>query len=278
MEMPFKPNEGKNLTIDTDWGTYARFPVKTHVVMKEDVMNDILDKYVMDYLEEGDMIFISEKIVAITQGRALEVSEIKVSRLAKFLVKFVHKSEAGIGIGDPSTMELCLRDCGRIKVLFAAVVAGICKIFGKKGVFYNILGMKARAIDGPSKDNVPPYDHYAKMAPENPDGAAADMKAHAKVEVVIVDANDFGCNILGRSSKNIPERFCQQLYRDNPHDQGFCQTPLAIVRKAENLEGKDKDLAAMERARFDEEKKLHPERTNDDRWILHPGAENAPKL
>ncbi len=254
MEMPFKPNEGKNLTIETDWGAYARFPIKTHVVMKEDVMNDLLDQYVMQYLEEGDMIFISEKIVAITQGRALKVSDIKISRLAKFLVKFVYKSDAGIGIGAPSTMELCLRECGRIKVLFAAVVAGICKLFGKRGVFYNILGMKARAIDGPSEYNVPPYNEYAKMAPENPDGAAADMKAHANVEIVIVDANDLGCNVLGKSSRDIPDKFCEQLYRDNPHDQGFCQTPLAIVRKVERLEGKDKDLAELERLRFDKEK------------------------
>ena len=251
MELPFRPNEGKNLTIDTDWGSYARFPIKTHVVMKEDVMNELLDRYVRDYLEEGDMIFISEKIVAITQGRALDISEIKVSRLAKFLVKFVYKSDAGIGIGAPSTMELCLRECGRVKVLFAAVIAGICKIFGKRGVFYNILGMKARAIDGPSKDNVPPYDHYAKMAPENPDGAAADMKAHTGVEVVIVDANDLGCNVLGKSSKDLPDKFCEQLYRDNPHDQGFCQTPLAIVRKAEKLVGKDMELAIQEREKFD---------------------------
>ena len=220
MEMPFTPNEGKNLTIETDWGVYARFPIKTHVVMKEDVMNDLLDQYVMKYLEEGDMIFISEKIVAITQGRALKVSDIKVSRLAKFLVKFVYKSDAGIGIGAPSTMELCLRECGRVKVLFAAAVAGICKLFGKRGVFYNILGMKARA-----------------------------MKKHANVEVVIVDANDLGCNVLGKSSRDIPDKFCEQLYRDNPHDQGFCQTPLAIVRKMERLEGKDKELAETEAAK-----------------------------
>lgn len=250
MEMPFKPNEGKNLTVITDWGTYARFPIKTHVVMKEDVMNDLLDKYVKDYLEEGDMIFISEKIVAITQGRALKVSDIKISRLAKFLVKFVYKSDAGIGIGAPSTMELCLRECGRVKVLFAAVIAGICKLFGKRGVFYNILGMKARAIDGPSEYNVPPYNEYAKMAPEDPDGAAAQMKAHTGVEVVIVDANDLGCNVLGKSSKNIPDKFCEQLYRDNPHDQGFCQTPLAIVRKAEKLEGADKELAEQEKSKL----------------------------
>ena len=60
MEMPFVPNEGKNLTIDTDFGTYARYPVKTHVIMREDVMTDVLDKYVCPYLEEGDTVIISE--------------------------------------------------------------------------------------------------------------------------------------------------------------------------------------------------------------------------
>ena len=34
MEMPFTPNEGKNLTIETDWGVYARFPIKTNVFRK----------------------------------------------------------------------------------------------------------------------------------------------------------------------------------------------------------------------------------------------------
>ena len=235
--LPFQPNEGKSLTIKTDWGTYARYPIRTHFVMKEDVMNDILDQYVMEYLQDGDMIFISEKIVAITQGRAFDIKDIKVSRLAKFLVKFVHKSDAGIGIGAPSTMQLCIQECGRFKVLFAGAISAVCKLFGKRGVFYNILGMKARAIDGPSKDNVPPYDHYAKLAPDKPDEAAADMKAHTGGhEVVIVDANDLGCNVLGKSSKTIPDEFCLQLYRDNPHDQGFSQTPIAIVRKVEDGE------------------------------------------
>lgn len=254
MEMPFLPNEDKTLTIDTDWGTYARFPIKTHVIMKEDVMNDIMDKYVMDYLEEGDLIFISEKIIAITQGRAFKVSEIKVSRLAKFLVRFVQKTDYGIGIGAPATMELCLRDCGRIKVLFAAVIAGICKLFGKRGVFYNILGMKARAIDGPCEYHVPPYNEYAKMAPENPDGAAADLKAHTGHEVFIVDANDVGCHVLGRSSKDIPDKFCEQLYRDNPHTQSAAKTPISIIRKVERLEGKALEMAQQEREKFDAEK------------------------
>lgn len=232
-DLPFKPNPGKNLTADTDWGTYARYPIPTHVVMKEDKMTDILDKYVMPYIEKDDMLFISEKIVAITQGRAYDIKDIKVSRLAKFLVKFVHKSDAGIGIGAPSTMELCIRECGRFKVLFAGMIAAVCKIFGKRGVFYNMLGMKARAIDGPSKDNVPPYDHYAKLAPDKPDEAAREIADYIGCEVVIVDANDLGCNTLGRSTKDISENFVEQLYHDNPHDQGLLMTPLGIVRKVE---------------------------------------------
>ena len=40
MEMPFQPNEGKNLEIDTDYGRYARYPVKTHVITKDDVLED----------------------------------------------------------------------------------------------------------------------------------------------------------------------------------------------------------------------------------------------
>lgn len=233
IDLPFKPNPGKSLTVETDLGVFARYPIPTHVIMKEDVMTDILDKYVVPYVEKDDMLFVSEKIVAITQGRAYDIKDIKVSRLAKFLVKFVYKSDAGIGIGAPSTMELCLRECGRARVLYAAFISAICKIFGKRGVFYNILGMKARAIDGPSKDNVPPYDHYAKLAPDKPDEAARAIADHIGCECVIVDANDLGCNTLGRSTTKISEAFVSQLYRDNPHDQGLLLTPLGIVRRVQ---------------------------------------------
>ena len=68
MDMPFQPNEGeKNLEIDTDYGRYARYPVKTHVITKDDVQEDILDKYVGSMSGPGDTIIMSEKIVAISR-------------------------------------------------------------------------------------------------------------------------------------------------------------------------------------------------------------------
>lgn len=231
MEMPFQPNEGKSLNIDTDFGTFARYPVRTHVIMKEDVLEDVLDKYVTPYLEKGDTILMSEKIVAITQGRAFKVSEIKISRLAKFLVKFVYKPSYGIGIGAPATMELCIREVGRPKILFAAFCSAIGKLFGKRGVFYNICGMKARAIDGPCDYTLPPYNEYAKMAPDKPNEVAARLAKHCGCDVIIIDANDIAATVLGKSRADLPDAFGEQVFRDNPHDQCAQQTPISIVRK-----------------------------------------------
>ena len=124
-----RPNPEKKLKIETKWGTYCRFPIKTKVVYKGDVLTELMDEYVMPFVKEGDMIFISEKIVAISQGRAFDIDEIKPSRLAKFLCKFVYKSPYGIGLGSPWTMELALRDVGAPKILFAAFCSASFLLF-----------------------------------------------------------------------------------------------------------------------------------------------------
>lgn len=230
--MPFQPNEGKNLVIATDEGEYERYPVKTPVIKSGDNLVDLLNELVKPYLQEGDMIFMSEKILAISQGRAFPIDEIKPSRLAKFLVKFVYKSPYGIGIGSPWTMELAIRSVGRVKIIGAAIIAGIGKLFGKRGVFYNILGESVRAIDGPCDCTLPPYNKYAKMAPAKPNEAAAKFtEAMDGHKVIIVDANDIGVNILGKPSQDMPDELLARIFKDNPLGQGREQTPICIVRK-----------------------------------------------
>lgn len=226
-----KPNQNKKLEITTkDYGTYARFPVKTHVVVKGDSLTEIMDKYVKPYLSDGDMIFISEKIVAISQGRAFDIDEIQPSKLANFLCKFVYKSPYGIGLGSPWTMELALRDVGAPKILFAAACSALTKPFGVRGVFYKIVGTKARAIDGPCDCTLPPYNHYAKLAPLHPEKVAQELSDYTGCEVAVMDANDLGREVLG-VSKNITVDMCKQIFDDNPLGQSSEQTPIAIVRK-----------------------------------------------
>jgi F420-0:gamma-glutamyl ligase-like protein len=225
------PNENKNLVISTKYGDYYRYPVKTKVVVKGDDLKEILSEYAMPYVEDGDMIFMSEKIVAISQGRSFDIDDIKPSRLANFLCKFVHKSPYGIGLGIPQTMELAIREIGKPKILFAAFCSAVTKPFGKRGVFYQIVGDKARAIDGPCDYTLPPYNHHAKLAPKNPDKVAADLAKHTGCGFVVIDANDLGVEILGRSSKDIDIDFCKAVFKDNPLGQGSQSTPIAIVRK-----------------------------------------------
>ena len=67
--MDFKANEGKSLAIEIDGEQWLRIPVKTHVVMKEDdLFGDVVDKYTKDIRRKGDIIFCSEKIIAISGG------------------------------------------------------------------------------------------------------------------------------------------------------------------------------------------------------------------
>lgn len=226
------PNEGKNLVIETSTGRYERYPVKTCVVKDGDDLVALLDEYVRPHLQPGDMVFMSEKIVAISQGRAFPIDEIKPSRLAKFLVKFVYKSPYGIGLGSPWTMELAIREVGRVKIVFCAIIAGICKIFGKRGVFYNMLGEQVRAIDGPCDYTIPPYNTYAKMAPAKPHEVARTLtQALGGHQVIIIDANDIGVNILGKPDENLVDEELGAIFKDNPLGQASQQTPIAIVRK-----------------------------------------------
>lgn len=231
--MDFKANEGKNLTIEINGEKWLRIPIHTHVVMREDdIFSDVVDKYTKDIRQAGDIVFCSEKIIAITQGRSYPISEIKPSALAKFLVKFVYKSPHGIGLGSPYTMQLALEDVGIPRILLGCVAAALTKPFGVRGVFYKVCGKKAYAIDGPCDYTLPPYNKYAKKAPLKPNKVAREMKNKLGNEFIVLDANDLNVDILGKSSKNLDDKFLKALFKDNPLGQSSQQTPIAIVRKA----------------------------------------------
>ncbi len=224
-------NKGKKIEIAYDGHSYARFPVKTHIVMAGDDIIAICRKYAGSHLMPGDMLFISERVVAISQGRAYPIGDIHPSWLAKLLVKFVHKSPYGIGLGSPWTMELAIREAGAFRILFAAFASALTKPFGMRGVFYRVVGKNINAIDGPCSYTLPPYNGYAKLGPADPHGVASRIKAALGNDVVIIDANDLGVAVLGKSDRGIADDFPKGVFKDNPLGQSSEQTPLAIVRR-----------------------------------------------
>jgi hypothetical protein len=230
--MSGEANAGKALTRTVDGTSYARIPIRTRVVMPGDDLDAFILEYAKDAVQPGDLLFVTEKIVAITQGRSFKLDSIKPRKLALFLSKYVTRTPYGIGLGMPETMEMALRECGTPRILFAAAVSAVTKAFGRKGDFYRIAGDKARAIDGPTKGTIPPYNQAVVLGPERPREVAARLKSLLGIDldVAVVDINDLGGNILGSTLDKADEKRLVAILKDNPLGQGHESTPLGIVR------------------------------------------------
>ncbi|MCW2164542.1 F420-0:Gamma-glutamyl ligase [Microbacterium hydrothermale] len=230
--MSGEANAGKALTRTVEGTSYARIPIRTRVVMPGDDLDAFILEYAKDAVQPGDLLFVTEKIVAITQGRSFKLDSIKPRKLALFLSKYVTRTPYGIGLGMPETMEMALRECGTPRILFAAAVSAVTKAFGRKGDFYRIAGDKARAIDGPTKGTIPPYNQAVVLGPERPREVAARLKSllGGDVQVAVVDINDLGGNILGSTMDKAGEKRLVAILKDNPLGQGHESTPLGIVR------------------------------------------------
>ena len=225
------PNPGKKLVVTVDGVRWARYPVRTHLVTEHDDLEDVLRRYVVAHVQPGDLVFMSERLVATMQGRAYPIDEIEVSPLANFLVKRVYKNPYGIGIGSPWTMELAIREAGVPRILLASAVAAVTKPFGIRGLFYKVAGQTVASIDGPADYVIPPYNRYAKLGPKDPRAEAERAKAVTGCDTVIVDANDLGVAVLGKSSKQLRDPVLRAIFKDNPLGQTGQQTPIGIVRR-----------------------------------------------
>ncbi|MBT7468970.1 MAG: hypothetical protein HN692_01025, partial [Candidatus Cloacimonetes bacterium] len=143
--------------IEIDGIKFLRIPIKTSILTANDDILDIIEKFAKDTLQKGDIISISESPLAITQGRAVPVSELKIGLLAKILWRFVANVKYGIGLRAPSSMQCAIDEVGSWRILLAAFVGALGKLIGRKGDFYRVAGMQAALIDAATTSPVPPY-------------------------------------------------------------------------------------------------------------------------
>src|SRR3954451_11995925 len=228
----FTPHEQRHLFAQStvDGRAYARAPIRTQLFTSGDSLADGLADALRDVaLEPGDIVAVSEKAVAICQGRSYPVGDVDARPLARTLSKFVGRTASGIGLGIPATMELAIREAGEARIVGATAAAAVTRPFGVKGVFYRVAGPAVRAIDGPTRGTIPPYDGHAKMGPADPDGVARELNVRLGVGVAVIDANDIGVNVLGVSG-GVDAALVESLLRDTPLGQGAQQTPVALLR------------------------------------------------
>ncbi|MGZ8563043.1 MAG: coenzyme F420-0:L-glutamate ligase [Candidatus Limnocylindria bacterium] len=227
-----EPNPDRSLHASLDGAVYARHPVRTHLVTAADDAVDVVRRYAAPLSSDVAFVAVSERMVAITQGRSHPMSSIRPGQLARFLVRYVTRPGYGIGLGTPETMQLAISEVGTPRILLAAAVSGITKPFGIHGLFYRIAGPQAAAIDGPTSYTIAPYNQAATLGPKEPQGAAHRIAEALGVPVAVIDANDAGCHVLGLS-RGLARRQVERLFADNPLGQASEQTPVCVVRRVD---------------------------------------------
>src|SRR3989344_2255460 len=232
--MELQPNNGKNVIIEVENRKFARYPVKTKLITPEDKdISVIVAEYAKPYIQPGDILFVSEKAVAITQGRAYDIKDIKASWLARTLSTFVTKTPVGIGLGSPETMQLALEEVGVMRIFIAAIIGGLGKMVGVRGLFYLVAGSGARSIDGAVPYAIPPSNNYVSKGPRDARGIARRIAQKLGVAAAIVDANDLGVNILG-TTQGVNSKLIAKIIKDNPLGQSDEQTPIGIIREVKS--------------------------------------------
>ncbi len=231
--MEFYANKGKSVTIEVNGKTYARHAIATHFVEVGESYLDLVEKYIKPVYEEGDIISSSEKVIALCQKRIVTEEECKPGFWAKVLSRFVHQTSAGPGMGLPVKMQFAINLCGLPKVLWAAICAGVGKLFHKKGVFYDMLGVEVTGLDGFYGEDIPAYEHMGVRVPENPAGVCDEIKEKTGVTMMIVDANDLRVDLLGKGKAlaDWSDEDLLALIRDNPAGQGTQLTPFILIRE-----------------------------------------------
>lgn len=231
--MEFVSNEGKKVEIEAGGDIYLRHAIKIKFVTTKDNYIDILKEYVSGIYEEGDIISISEKIISICQNKVIKREEIKIGKLAKFLSKFAcQKNRGGYGVGMAINMQYAIDKVGALRVIFASIIGGITKLFGIKGVFYKIVGQDVSGLDGFYDGAWQEYRDLGIEIPENSTLVCNEIKNKLGISTMIVDSNDFGQVILGKSKDiKLSDNILRQIIRDNPAGQGQQRTPIILIRK-----------------------------------------------
>ncbi len=230
---------------------WARIPIQTALFSRGDPVVEKVAGYVEEAVRaiQADSAFaraldspwyavVSEKIVAISQGRSYFTWEIDPGRPARVLSKLVQRTPHGIGLGSPWTMQLAIKEAGLPRILVAAGASIVGKALGRRGWFYVVAGHRVNAIDGPTSYSAFPSNVSAKLPPERPEDVAVEITVALRSQLpeaaartlsgtVVIDSNDLGREVLGHDTTQRPGFFCE-LFRDNPFGQGRQQTPIAV--------------------------------------------------
>ena len=217
---------------EVDRVNYARIPVKTHKISFGEDVASLLKKYALPKLKPGDWVAVSEKVVSVCQKHVRHISTVKVSWLAKLIVKGVKKYPNDIGYSRPEKMQVAVERAGYPRILLAMILGSMGRLFGIHGIFWIVAGHRISEIDGFNPDAMYPYTEYVMLPPEEPEKVVQELEEELGYPVAMVDGTNVNVEIIAQSSGvPINRKISRLILLDNPQGQGQELTPFIIVRE-----------------------------------------------
>jgi len=223
--------KAKPRIVSVDGLSFERLPIATHRITAEDDIVEVVEKYTRQYRQPGDWLVISESVVAVSQGRAVPESEIRVGWLARLLWRGVRKVPYGVGLRSPTSMQCAINECGGLRILCAAVAGFVGKMVGRRGDFYRVAGMQAATIDAAHTSPLQP--DCVILGPKEPGKVAEAIRNATGCEAAVMDINDIGGSWVLGATGGIDRPLLERIMLDNPLGQKNEQTPVGIVRRVE---------------------------------------------
>lgn len=222
--------------VAVEGNNYKRIAIQTHFVERGESYTELVKKYVAPICKEGDLLSISEKIITMCQNHVVEMKDVKLGFWARLLSRFANSNNRGVGMDEPYKLQLAINLAGLPRILFAAFCGAICKLFGKRGVFYKIAGHGIAGIDGfYSRSSFQLYRTMALLGPLEPDRVCREIKEILGIDCMLVDANDLNVELLGKSP-DIPytDATLKAIIKDNPAGQSDELTPFILITPQES--------------------------------------------
>lgn len=212
---------------------YERYGIKTHFIERGEDYIEVLQRYVSPLYQAGDVVTLGEKVISMCQDNTVEKETVKLGFWAKFLSKFATSNSHGIGMDEPYKLQLAINMKGLPLILWGAFWGAVCKVFGKRGVFYEIVGQDVAGIDGfYSHSAFETYHNLAVLNPKEPDKVCAEVYEKLGISCMLVDANDIAVEILAKSPDlaEVADADLAERIRDNPAGQDDELTPFILIR------------------------------------------------
>ncbi len=220
-----------NKIIEVNGEKYERIPIKTHKIHIKEPYEPIIEKLVMPQYKKGDQMAISEKFIVISLGRVVHESIVKPGLLAKLISKGVTKYPNDLGFSHPRKIQVAIMIAGWWRCLFAMILGGITRLFGRRGDFYRIAGHRISEIDGFNPPAMPPFNEYCMVPTFNADELCQKIENDFKIPTAIIDGNNIDVQVIGASSKIEDRDLIRQTFIDNPMGQDDELTPIILLRK-----------------------------------------------